>query len=114
MSDWQVGDLAVCVDDGPCSCERCPPNTPTGLVLGRAYRVLAVLPYNQGCALDVGLRPRGIPHHSFGIGVAFLSKRFRKVRPDAHEKCEDEFITLLKRRKSPSREEHIAELWGDD
>ena len=36
-----------------------------------------------------------IKNHTLGINAL----RFRKIRPDAHERCEDEFITLLNRTK---------------
>jgi hypothetical protein len=53
MSDWAVGDLAVCVDDGPnpSDGEPCP------LKLGRIYRVVKVVLSRSG---HVGLCLDGV------------------------------------------------------
>ena len=93
-ADWQVGDLAVCVDASPC---RCIPGCgiSLGLVNGHIYRVLAVLPAGNGADwdnLDVGLGR--IPMHRF---YGACVDRFRKIRPDEHTQCEPEFVTLLQR-----------------
>lgn len=90
MSDWQVGDLAVCVDTSPHWYTNidCPP----GLVEGKTYRVLRVC----GCQ-----RPgRKIPALVVTVdGIPCATERFRKIRPDELESCEDEFIQLLNRSK---------------
>lgn len=97
MTDWAVGDLAVCVDDTPiaayglCRCRS-----------GAAYRVAGITPAGRApchrCGACCGL---------FLVGLESISRhgfagcRFRKIRPDEHEACEQEFVTLLKRRKVP-------------
>lgn len=94
MSDWAVGDLAVCVDARPN-----PVWGETGLTEGRAYTIAAL----TGVIINhlyqtkmPGAILREVPCSSpHGFGLA----RFRKVRPDKHEKCEDEFVELLKRSK---------------
>jgi hypothetical protein len=90
MSDWQVGDLAVCVEDRPCR------NTglPNPCELGRIYRVEAVVVSRAGVT---GLLLEGVRFPS--PTIACWHGNFRKIRPDKHEDCEPEFVTLLKRRK---------------
>ena len=99
MSDWQVGDLAVCVDASP--------NKEFGdvsdLVLGRTYTVTRVL------LGGLGIWVREADHTDY---LAFRAARFRKIRPDtteAGEKCE-QLLTFLKRQPA----EHILGLDGDD
>jgi hypothetical protein len=101
VSDWQVGDLALCVDDGPCRCGNCPAWPIFGLELGKVYRVLAVRLDNQGLpglVVDRPPTPPTDPYHMAGSQIADRA-RFRKIRPDEHEACEPEFVTLLKRTK---------------
>ena len=93
MSDWQVGDLAVCVDDRDCR----------KLANGRVYGVVEVIPPGSVSSDGVpnstgitGLRLAGVQNRPH---CAWSEYRFRKVRPDKHEACEDEFVTLLKRGK---------------
>ena len=83
---WQVGDLAVCVDDAPCRC--CGSNG--GMVAKRIYRVSQVMCDGRGLNVS-DIDPA--PH------VGIVSSRFRKVVQDKREACEDEFVTLLKRSK---------------
>jgi hypothetical protein len=87
MSDWQVGDLAVCVDDSPTLRPHCP------LIVGRTYRVVGISILREGLIVAEAVAM----NQSFGGG--FLMRRFRKVRPDEREACEPEFVTLLKRSK---------------
>lgn len=99
MSDWQVGDLAVCVD------ARVNPRVGScPLQVGRVYRVARVVGSGP-CALygrhSLGLILAGVPW-SEPEGAAEL--RFRKIRPDEHKACEPEFVTLLKRSKAPAKE----------
>ena len=88
MSDWQIGDLAVCVQDWP-EAVAC------GIVAGKAYGVAGV--YVSPRTGNVGLVLAGVvvprPHNSTN------ARHFRKIRPDTHEPCEEEFVTLLKRGK---------------
>ena len=97
MSDWQVGDLAVCVDARPNP--RCG-HRPSPLVEGKVYRVAGIDPYPERHALygmDTGLFLRGM--RSAANSGGFAASRFRKIRPDEHEACEPEFVQLLKRSK---------------
>lgn len=91
MCDWEAGDLAVCVRDGTI---RTPEFTHRGLGLakGRTYKIVNCAihePTGQLCLWLEGVASRD----------GSLALRFRKIRPDAHEACEEEFVTLLKRRK---------------
>jgi hypothetical protein len=90
--DWQVGDLAVCVDDSPCHCGCGLP-----VSAGSVYRVTRVWPPQHG---KIGLSLSGVtiewPHR------ALAGQRFRKIHPDKHEDCEPEFIELLKRIRTPA------------
>jgi hypothetical protein len=95
--DWQVGDLAVCVDARPGL------YGPSSLVEGRCYTVAEVL-------VRANPIPSGIGPSACGLlfieirpadptDIAFAAARFRKIRPDEHENCEPEFVELLKRSK---------------
>ena len=88
MSDWSVGDRAICVDGGCCSC--CGSKF---FADNAAFTVTGVLPFGE--ELYLSFAEVAAPHHS----PWWEHSAFRKARPDAHEKCEDEFITLLKRRR---------------
>lgn len=95
MANWQVGDLAVCVDVSA----RGQPLPPRLLVVGRAYRVCAVTAAESWCDgdYDAGLVLEGL--RSPAYDGSYRASRFRKIRPDEHEACEPEFVTLLKRVK---------------
>jgi len=97
-NDWQVGDLAVCVDDGPCA-----PIVPGRRVLppvliakGATYRVIGLRPsrISAGPALSL----EGVDGSDTQSG-AYGAWRFCKIRPDEREACEPEFVTLLKRNR---------------
>jgi hypothetical protein len=88
MSDWQVGDLALCVG-----------TTPAGRWMGQATGVTI-----DGPTSGQVLRVVKITHGGDGLRFAefdrsFHRDRFRKILPDAHEACEEEFVTLLRRTK---------------
>jgi hypothetical protein len=92
MSDWQVGDLAVCVDAGPSKFD----GRPCPLAEGVAYTIAdIVLPgeyrHLRKC-VHGALKVSGSRYY-------YIASRFRKIRPDKHEDCEPEFVTLLKRTK---------------
>jgi hypothetical protein len=89
MSDWQVGDLAVCVDAGHNKM----------IETGKVYRVEAVrvAPAGYSDTGSLGLVLEGICSNDRGGG--YHATRFRKIAPDKPEACEDEFVTLLKRGK---------------
>jgi len=93
MSDWQVGDLAVCVDDGPRYFEQ-------NVIVKKdaVYRVTGLAATKDG---EGTLFLEGVIGWLPGERgpVAYRVSRFRKIRPDEHEACEPEFVTLLKRKK---------------
>lgn len=91
MADWQVGDLALCVDARVkfISGYRCDGN---GLEEGRIYRVVASSQHPLTRVLVLHLDP-------MVNGDGSAASRFRKIRPDEHKSCEPEFVTLLKRSK---------------
>lgn len=84
--DWKVGDLAVCIKSGLKTVE------------GRTYTVCQVI--QPGDIVDrarnnhgrCGLRFVGVEHP---YRCASDERNFRKIRPDEHEDCEPEFVTLL-------------------
>jgi hypothetical protein len=91
MSDWQVGDLAVCVRAGRLVNNLGVVGDGTGrLQEGKTYRVI-------GLGALGGLIIDGVPCDRERYGWGWNPDRFRKVKPDKHEACEDEFVTLLKR-----------------
>lgn len=84
--DWQIGDLAVCLKKG--AWFNVTLGTPS---LDRDPA------YGEICRVEHVCRD---PHERLmlsGFYGRYLSSRFRKIRPDAHEDCEPEFVTLLKR-----------------
>jgi hypothetical protein len=89
VSDWAVGDLAVCVDVSPR--EGNPAGGGKHLTLGAPYRV-------DGVALNKNAKPVLI---LCGVAGVWRTDRFRKILPDRHEACETEFVDLLKRIKRP-------------
>ena len=89
VSDWNVGDLAVGVDDfTPPRNTQFPP-IGTLLTMGAAYRIASV---HRSCIGVCGIEPWKFEYH-----------RFRKIRPDEREACEPEFVTLLKRSRKTVR-----------
>jgi hypothetical protein len=93
MSDWQVGDLAVCVDAKPHPDNDAARNVSLSqLSEGKTYRV-------TGLAKVDGIFLAGVTAAYEREGYGWRSSRFRKIAPDKHEACEDEFVTLLKREK---------------
>lgn len=94
MSDWQVGDLAVCVDAGPSTFNgRLSNPARYGLLEGRRYRVTGMI--IRADSPWQGVHCLLIDDPTFRLGLASI--RFRKILPDKHEACEEEFVTLLKR-----------------
>jgi hypothetical protein len=89
MSEWQVGDLAVCViGDGWFGYEH--GSVPSAAPQKNAvYRVVKVRPRDALvflCFAEIDAK-------------GWNSAAFRKIRPDEHEACESEFVTLLQRIK---------------
>jgi hypothetical protein len=100
MSDWQVGDLALCVDARPN-----PFYGKSGLTEGVIYKVVGAV-FNPAPHALYGEEAWGLflAEISAEAPEGFAASRFRKIRPDEHEACEPEFITLLKRTKTPALE----------
>lgn len=92
MSDWQVGDLAVCVDASAMNCECGSIHLGGNAALGQSVRVTSIQ-MTRFCSLRPSIMWDGCPD-----GGA-QARRFRKIRPDEQEACETEFVTLLKRSK---------------
>jgi hypothetical protein len=95
MSDWQVGDLALCLADH-------------GDWVGMSYGAVVKGPENGAVSrvIEIGYAGDGLKFAEFGH--FFHRDRFRKIRPDEHEACEPEFVTLLKRVKAPAIEARRA------
>jgi hypothetical protein len=90
-ADWQVGDLALCVNDSPCAIYG-----PVPYVKGRIYTVASV---RFGTDKTTGVQGEGLKMAEIKARYWRRSDCFRKIRPDEHQACEPEFITLLKRTK---------------
>ena len=88
--DWKPGDLAVCMKDEWQGMVRGMPPAGNAPVQGRIYKVLATF-------TSLGIVWLGL--EGFPSEKGWDSESFRKVRPDQHEPCEVEFITLLNRTK---------------
>jgi hypothetical protein len=92
MSDWAVGDLAVCVNTD--DLQTCIPGR-RGVAgrrfkLGSTYCVVAVSVHAATQEPVLLLE---------GQSQTAAARRFRKILPDKHEACESEFVTLLNRIK---------------
>lgn len=91
MADWQVGDLALCVDDrpNPTLGRRCP------VMRGRVYSVKAVLPMGMNSLFGptTGLKLDGV--RTSAPSGAIASRRFIKVTPPAADEDDREVIALL-------------------
>ena len=88
---WQVGDLALCVDDSPCMVSQ----SPSGLVRGKGYEVVGIeiVPEGFEDSGEVGLH---IADDPLPASYSWAAERFRKIKPDT-EPCEEEFTVLIKR-----------------
>ncbi len=99
---WEIGDLALCVVGGHIACPtsnghyggKNPP-------LGAISKVIAISPAMVGMG-GVPARQCGCLSLHFPDGSLGHVGRFRKIRPDEHEACEPEFVTLIKRAKRPA------------
>lgn len=94
MSDWAVGDLAVCVDASPYQMPS-RAGEPWPMAKGSIWRVNWVGLSNRG---KIALRFEDEPPLDSGK-IGWRPHRFRKILPDEHEACEEEFVTLLKRKR---------------
>ena len=99
--DWQVGDLAVCVNRKRIHCGHTDIHNGDFLPEGNsALRVVAV----GRARTYTGTAARcGCVELTLENGSAGVASRFRKIRPDEHEACEPEFVTLLKKSKKPAK-----------
>jgi hypothetical protein len=91
MSEWQVGDLALCIKSGTVTRE------------GAIYTVTEIWPVG---ALRFGFvrNVADVPLLIFAEvicedGDGSHPSRFRRIRRDRHESCEPEFVALLKSSK---------------
>ena len=96
MSDWQVGDLALCVDDSPCTC--C--GEKTWAVNGAIYSVIDIEVVDDELFLRLAELP-AVESANHEDKSWLDAPSFRKIRPDDHEACEQEFVTLLNRLTQP-------------
>lgn len=89
MSDWQVGDLALCIDAGPTKIldghRECAPKWTAGLRLGAIYEVDQVVPSRS--KKHIGLRMKEC--------VGGVSTRFIKVTPPAADEFDREVIEQM-------------------
>jgi hypothetical protein len=89
VSDWQSGDLAICVDASPCKCGHCG-GLPMLLIDGASYAVVEIGPGWLEFPTKVA------PDECWECNqFVASSSRFRKIRPDEHAPCEEEFVELL-------------------
>jgi hypothetical protein len=89
MTDWQVGDLAVCVTN-----KHSALGTTKRLQIGKTYTVRGVYISSKGDGVGLILH-EAAPR----INPGFHAFLFRKVVRDKQEACEAYFVTLLKRSK---------------
>ncbi len=97
MSDWQVGDLAVCLKTDKWR-GRQTGRVTDGPSYGSVHKVAWVGPSRCG-VLCLELEGIETPRNRDGSVIPWTADRFRKIRPDEQEPCEVEFVTLLKRSK---------------
>lgn len=91
MSDWQIGDLALCINDRP---DRCDPLASL-LNAGRVYTVAVIGPREFGPGLALGFRDLpvdGEPRRAWG----WSTHRFLKVTPPAADAFDTEVIEQMK------------------
>lgn len=85
MTDWQKGDLALCVDDKPSPLGQHPARK------GRVYTVATVVfGYDS-----LGLTFEEIDHPN---AVGYYASRFRKVTPPKADEFDREVIDLMNRK----------------
>lgn len=95
--DWKQGDLAVCVNRAEIACEFPCKHTAAAVTNSDgALRVVSVRPSTITEGRSAGLLC-GCTELVLADGSRGIVQRFRKIKPDTTEPCEEEFITLLKR-----------------
>ncbi len=98
---WEVGDLALCVRGGWLEGLDYGAYPEAGAI----YTVLGSKNFYDGDVfLLVDGAPQNVEPDGTDWGPLWLSTRFRKIKPDAHEDCEPEFVTLLNRIKRPAKQ----------
>lgn len=89
MSDWQLGDLALCIDAGPTKIlygyRECDPKWTAGLRLGAIYEVDKVVSSRSGEHIGLRMKER----------VGGVSTRFVKVTPPAADELDREVIEQM-------------------
>lgn len=85
MSDWQVGDLALCVKGG------------VATVPGRIYTVTVIASSSIGLLLQF----RELEHRPTHSRDKSLAARFRKITPPAADEFDHETIALMNRVGEP-------------
>ena len=102
MSDWQKGDLALCVDDDPCPVH---PGSEGGIRKGGVYTVLEVraVAARSGVVLT-GLRlDRHNPIHPVSGAEGYQNcQRFVKITPPKADEFDREVIDLMVGGKVPA------------
>ena len=88
MIEWQVGDLAVYVDNRDALTGKISPVA--SFEIGHVTRVTAVF--------AVGSTPMLYVEGGKNVN-GYRASRFRKIHPDEHQACEPEFVMLLRRSK---------------
>lgn len=86
-ADWQIGDLALCVNDRP---SPFFPTVACRLRSGAIYTVRGV-GIDEGGQLGLFLEEV----RSYGMKGGFVSSRFRKIRPHTPDAEDAETIRLL-------------------
>jgi hypothetical protein len=93
MMDWQIGDLAQSllhrwIDEHTLEEVGGPP-------LGWVGKVTGVRIDEVGDLM--------LLFDEYGDPRGYIARAFRKIRPDEHEACEPEFVTLIKKTRQPNR-----------
>ncbi len=102
---WKVGDLAVVIL-AVTESELANGGFPSGgdpMAKGEVHRVTRMVRDWEG---NVGIGFDG-PQSGYPTGE-YLASAFRKIKPDQHEDCEPEFVTLLNRIKRPAKQGETA------
>lgn len=101
MSDWQAGDLALCVRGGPIVAK---PRASKFPIAGQIYVVRSV--HNgmnwQVSGVDLGIVLEGAPPNSAARHGAWWHGRFVKVTPPAADEFDRETIALMNRVEQPA------------
>ncbi len=110
--DWQVGDLALCVDDAACPYF---PGSKGGIQAGGVYEVRKVKKVKDVIGrLELGLQlDRCNPIHLVSGSVGYHNAiRFRKIKPLSPEEHRSAIIELANDRRVPA--EATDQSWALD